>query len=92
MYYLFDTKNKKVVYFSTYFSTNDTSEMEGKFSGDFNKEVDIHWTKPEDFHEGFIHKDGAKKASLIDKSGNGATWDFEVCDVATAVQARNNHK
>lgn len=73
-YYLFDTDTSTVINFYT----DDTSVMQGTFSGNFKEGVTITWTDYGYTESITEYEDGT--ATLID--GNGFDWEFEVCDVA----------
>ena len=85
LYYIFNTEDKTV----KCFGTNDTSVQEGTYTGDFENGVDIYWPK-EDYHEGFRHKDGSKKAYWID--ADNVEWDYEVCEVSEAQRVLDSLK
>lgn len=80
LYYMFDTTNKKVIYFAT----NSASIDKGIYSGDFNTGVTIEWTHGE-WKEKFIYKDNSKTATLID--GNNFDWEYTKCDVIDGEKA-----
>ena len=65
-----------------------TTDAEARRRGE-QTGLDIYWPKY-DFHEGFRHKDGSKKAYWID--ADNVEWDYEVCEVSEAQRVLDSLK
>lgn len=79
IYYMFDADTMSVINFTS----DDTSIMNGTYSGDLSSEVTIQW---EEWAEQLIINN-SNRATLID--GNGFDWDYENCDVSEAQAVLN---
>lgn len=81
MYYLFDTKEKEVIQFST----NDTSVMHGTYSGDFDSAVKIHWVvSGEEWNTRVRRKSKGDDSVLLDALDGDDFWaDYQKTKVPT---------
>lgn len=84
MYYIFDTDDMIV----RYFSTNDYGVMVGSFAGNINTGFSIHWM--EGWDESFkVVND--KKGILIDNDGFESEWKAAPVDEALAILNQNGY-
>ena len=84
MYYIFDTDDLIV----RYFSTNDYGVMVGSFEGNINTGFSIHWM--EGWDESFkVVND--KKGILIDNDGFESEWKAAPVDEALAILNQNGY-
>lgn len=85
LYFMFDTDNKKAVYFGT----NDSFTDNGSYTGDFSSGITISWPHGE-WKDKFVYKNGSLSAMLTD--GNGFEWKYVKCDVLNAEKILNSFK
>lgn len=84
LYYLIDTDEKVV----RYFSTNDTGVMVGTYTGDLDKGIDILYTGG-DMHEQIQFENASDDSSIILTDPSGFEWVYVKTEVSEAEEILN---
>lgn len=84
LYYLIDTDEKVV----RYFSTNDTGVLVGIYSGELNDEIDILYTGG-NMHEQIRFENAGDDSSIVVTGSDGFDWTYSKTNVSEAEEILN---